>query len=445
MITPDSVLAELGPTLGLAAVLAGSTRGAAELVAETLARDRSLLNGRAGIEADDGFDPTPRLRTAVIREFLASPLGRSRPPAGATGLDALGGLARAAVVLRDREQLTTGEIVSILDGPARRVTAELAAVPPGSCDAEIAELAALAPPATEVSRRYPTVLRSRQRSRRQRTGGLALAVFLVAAAVLVPTLVLPWLPVEVRDRGVWRYSHEVILASGWQLAYRSIEADRETTTILVPGLRAEPTPCTVTVLVRGVAADRDDDAERATVRGRPAEIVGPPGNATVNWEYAAEAWASAECSTRVTTSTSLLLDIAAAVRFRDSRQLLPFRVTALPAGYAVQTVGEAFLPANGIPPWGPILHLQPPPNSGRPSILVGPDLSVGSYRSPDSSESCLGAEQPVCVTAFRTDAQVPVDQRMLRYTVALAVDQLILATSPGDRSTWYDAITLPTR
>ena len=112
-VLPGWLLAELGPTLGLATVLAGSTRGAADLVADTLARDRSWL------AVEDGPDPTPRLRTAVVRTFLGSPLGRSRPPGSAAGLDALTGAARTAVALRDLEQLNTGEIATSWIGPAR--------------------------------------------------------------------------------------------------------------------------------------------------------------------------------------------------------------------------------------------------------------------------------------------------------------------------------------
>ena len=112
---PDWLLAELAPTLRLATALAGSTTGAAELAAAVLARDPSST------AREPGFDPSPRLRVGLVRAFLASPLGRSAPPSAATGLDALTGPTRAAVVLRDGEQLTGAEIVSIMDRPGRQI------------------------------------------------------------------------------------------------------------------------------------------------------------------------------------------------------------------------------------------------------------------------------------------------------------------------------------
>ena len=178
---PGWLLAELGPTLGLATVLAGSTRGAADLVTETLARDRSWL------AVEDGPDPTPRLRAAVVRTFLGSPLGRSKPPGSATGLDALAGATRTAVVLRDLEQLNTGEIATVMDRPGKGIAQRLATVPTGHHDTEIAELRTTGSrrstrcPAASPGRPVPS-----DGSRRRRTAALAALAVAVVAAVRPP-------------------------------------------------------------------------------------------------------------------------------------------------------------------------------------------------------------------------------------------------------------------
>ncbi|HEY5787290.1 MAG TPA: hypothetical protein VIT65_21200 [Microlunatus sp.] len=114
-VLPGWLLTEHSPTLEPATVLAGSTRGASDLVADTLARDRSWLT------VEDGPDPTPRLRMAVVHTFLGSPLGRSTPPGSAAGLDALTGATRTAVTLRDLERLNTGEIATIMDRPGKGI------------------------------------------------------------------------------------------------------------------------------------------------------------------------------------------------------------------------------------------------------------------------------------------------------------------------------------
>lgn len=434
----DRLPADLGPTLQLAAVLAGSTRGAADLVAEALATERP----RAG--DDDGSELTPELRVSLVRTFLAAPLGRSTPPINATGLDALTGPVRAEIALRDGEQLTTGEIATIVDRPGKRVAADLAAVPPGACDVEIAELRALAPSVDLVSSRLLPAVRAVRRSRRRRTGLLAVATLAVLAAVVVPTVVLPRLPAEVRQAGTWRYSHEVRLAPDWQLVTQTIEPGQEQTVVRVPWGVDDPADCTVTVRVAGLLPDRPRGRVRPTsLQGRPAEIVTRPGNfLRLSWEYAQAAWASVECESQSAVSAGVLRNLAAAVRFRDRRQLLPFTLTGLPEGYRIAMVSESFAPVWGRV-WGPTVLIEPPENSYQAAIIVGPDLSSSDGSSFGPTGSCLEADRSVCVFAFQTDDQVPPNRGMLRLAVAATIDDLQVAADPEDRSTWFDAITLP--
>lgn len=437
---PGWLLTELGPTLGLATVLAGSTRGASDLVAESLARDRSWL------AVEEGFDPTPRLRTAVVRTFLGSPLGRSRPPAGAVGLDALTGAARTAVVLRDLERLNTGEIATITDRPAKGIAQHLAAVPAGHHDTEISYLRGLAPSVESVSSGFTGATRAVHRSRRRRAAALAALALAVVAAVVLPTVVLSHLPVEVRRAGEWRYSHEVKLATGWKLLSRSIDPEVETTVLQVPtGGTSDPADCTVLVRVAGVLPDFPSSRiDAATVRGRPAKIALRPGDTVdVYWEYAPGAWASVECDSQVPVRRETMVGIAEAVRFHDVRQTLPYTLTALPEGYRIRTVGETFAPLFGDVVWGPTVLLEPPADSYWAAVIIGPDLAAMAGVSPETTVSCTDPGRSLCVSAFQMDDQVAPDRRMSRRTVATTLADLRPAADPGDRSTWFDASTLP--
>ena len=438
-VLPAWLLAELGPTLGLATVLAGSTRGAADLVADTLARDRSWL------AVENSPDPAPPLRAAVVRTFLGSPLGRSKPPGSAAGLDALTGVTRTAVVLRDLEHLNTGEIATVMDRPGKGIAQQLATVPTRYHDAEIAELSRLAPAPDQVSAGFARATRAVRRTRGRRTAALAALAFAVVAAVLLPTVVQSHLPVEVRPAGEWRYSHEVKLATGWKLLSRSIDPEVETTVQQVPTSADDPADCTVLVRVAGVLPDLpSSQVDEATVRGRPAKIASRPGD-TVNvyWAYAPGAWASVECDARVSVRRETMVGIAEAVRFHDARQALPYTLTALPEGYRIRTVGETFAPLYGDVVWGPTVLLEPPADSYWAAILVGPDLAELGGVSSETIVSCLDPDRSLCVSAFQMDDQVAPNRGMSRRTVATTLADLRPAADPGDRSTWFDATTLP--
>jgi hypothetical protein len=438
-VLPGWLLSELGPTLGLATVLTGSTRGASDLVADALARDRSWL------AVEDGPDPTPRLRAAVVRTFLGSPLGRSTPPGSAAGLDALNGPTRTAVALRDLERLNTGEIATVMDRPGRGIAQQLAAVPTGYHDAELAELSRLAPSVDQVSGGFARATRAVRRSRRRRTAALVAVALAVVAAVALPPVVLAHLPVQVRRAGEWRYSHEVKLATGWKLMSRSIEPEAETSVLQVPSGADDPADCTVTVRVAGVLPDLPGTRiDSARVRGRPAKIATRPGD-TVNvyWEYAPGAWASVECDSQVPLRREAMIGIAEAVRFHDVRQALPYTLTALPEGYRIRTVGETFAPSYGDVVWGPTVLLEPPADSYWAAVIVGPDLADLADVSSETTVSCLDPSRSLCVSAFQMDDQVAPNRDMSRQTVATTLAHLRPAADPSDRSTWFDASTLP--
>lgn len=429
---PDWLLRDLGPTLGLATALTGSRPGAVDLVTEALARDRSW-SALAG-----ELDPGPRLRAGVVRTFLTSPLGRSTPPVR-TGLDGLTGPARAAVVLRDGERLTLGEIATLLDRPPKRVAADLADVPPGAHDPEIAELTALAPPVATVADRFAGTARRIRRQRSRRTGLVTVATLLVLVAVTIPTLVLPRLPADVKPAAAWRFSHEVRPLEGWRVTYRAIYPDFEQTNVVIPWPNDEETTCLVTV-----STVRGDDQRPArgnvsttSVRGRPGELIDTGGNnLTLAWQYGDEAWASVSCPNQPVPAATLQ-QVAATVRFTDRRQLLPFMLDALPEGYQIRTVGEAYAE----PDWGPFVVLDPPENSYWPILLIGPKTSDAAQGI--ATERCLGPDDSICVTAGQSDDQIPVQPGVGRSVLASVVADLRVAPDLTDRAGWFDATGLP--
>jgi hypothetical protein len=182
----------------------------------------------------------------------------------------------------------------------------------------------------------------------------------------------------------------------------------------------------------------------AGVRGRPAKIVTRPGG-TVNvyWEYAPGAWASVDCDAQEQLRREAMIGIAEAVRFHDVRQLLPYTLTGLPEGYRIATVGETFTPAYGNVVWGPTVLLEPPADSYWAAVIVGPDLAGTDFTSPETTVSCVDPDRTLCVSAFQMDDQVAPDRGMSRRTVAATIAELRPASSPTDRSTWFDATTLP--
>ena len=81
--------------------------------------------------------------------------------------------------------------------------------------------------------------------------------------------------------------------------------------------------------------------------------------------------------------------------------------------------------------WGPTVLLEPPVDSYRPAVMVGPDLTGSGDGSASTIVRCLGADGTVCVSTFGTDDQVPANQAMLRWVLGQTVDVVQLGGRPG--------------
>jgi hypothetical protein len=436
---PIWLLAELGPALRLATALTGSPARAADLVAETLVRDAT---GDATWAVAAAADPEPLLRAATVRRFLRE---RPRPDPGVTGLDALPRPARASVVLRDGERLTTAEIATIVDRPVRQVAADLAAHP-GGYDLEIADRYAHSPAAEEVASRYPAAVHRARTRRRHRRGwvglGLVVAATVAAAAVLLPSVLLRVDPPEVRVPGEWRFTHHLRRSSGWSVDQRILNPDHEYT-VVEAASGVEPTRCIVSLgggpLSAGVRS-----------RGRPERIAHWQGyyverrfeEPRLTWEYAPGAVATVSCFQDVAPAT--LVSVAEAVRFEDSRVRLPFMIGSLPTGYEVASIDERGAGTRvGV-------TLQPTESMAVPSVIVwyGGDEPADRCVSADGSRRTGGEIGPtggpgVCLTASWSAEEAPYALGRVQRALDQVQDRLRLAPDLTDRTTWFDALDLP--
>jgi hypothetical protein len=87
--------------------------------------------------------------------------------------------------------------------------------------------------------------------------------------------------------------------------------------------------------------------------------------------------------------------------------------------------------------------LEPPADSYWAAIIIGPDLADLAGVSAETTVSCVDPDRSICVSAFQMDDQVAPNRGMSRRTVAVTLADLRPAADPADRSTWFDASTLP--
>ena len=329
---------QLPMLLRLATALTGSPDQASELVTDALARDARRLDALSRLD----FPESP-LRALVLGQYLSAYRKRTpvRRPDLTPGLDALTSRRqRAAVVLRDGAQLTPLEIAALMDRPPQQIQDDLTAAP-HTLRGEIDALDTLTPPTEDVLRRWG-LARRRAASRQARVVAMLCGLALIAAgAIVVPTVVLPRLPVTPRAPGTWHFNHEVQPADGWAVVARGLSPRVELTELDPPGASGDPKKCFVTVHVAGGYDRREiEPLETTTLRGRNAFFaLDEAASPFLAWEYGSDAWTTVLC-----TSTDLdraeLRSIASWVRFGRSAARLPFALDQVPAGYQIAGLTE---------------------------------------------------------------------------------------------------------
>ena len=256
---------------------------------------------------------------------------------------------------------------------------------------------------------------------------------MVAAVLLLPTIMVRLYPPDAREPGEWRFTHRVEPVGGLQVGQRILTADEELTILQAED---EVAQCTV-------ALTRDDAAPGAAARsarpvaqravrihGRMGSYVDDrPQDPYLTWAYAPGARATVTC-TRGAISPATLRDVADAVRFRDTRVLLPFTLRAVPEGYRIYSI-DSDSRSDIVS-----LTLQPVDRASIPSVVV-------RYGSDEAAHRCLGETGQVCLSTRWSAEDAPGSQGIVRRSLDQVGARIVLAPEPADRSTWFDAIDLP--
>lgn len=189
------------------------------------------------------------------------------------------------------------------------------------------------------------------RRNRRRVLVAALAVVLLVAAVTVPGLLRQQTAEPVgRVPGNWNLIHRVDLPPGWEVQQRAVSAGSESSSYRSSATATTPdAQCGVEVLAAGKpllpATGTDVGYD---VNGRLARfgVAQDEQTGRVQWEYAPDSFASVSCGPPPEAATTwgstktreVELDFARRVIFEPTPVRLPFRLDALPAGYAVHDV-----------------------------------------------------------------------------------------------------------
>ena len=266
--------------------------------------------------------------------------------------------------------------------------------------------------------------------------GLAAAAILVAAVILLPTIMVRLHPPDVRDPGEWRFSHRLEPVAGMTVTRRILTPDHEFTIVRAD---AEVAQCTVDLTQDGVDAP-------TTVTGRAVRIRGWSGRYVddrsrdpyLTWEYAPGARVTVTCTRQLIAGATLLV-VAEAVRFEDTRIRLPFRVRALPEGYRIYSLDEDTGSGTDVLS----LSLQPVDRASIPSVVV-------RYGDDGAVSRCLGDSVPgtsragrVCLSTRWSAEESPGTQAIEQQSLDRVAERIEPVTDPRDPTTWFDAIDLP--
>lgn len=442
----------------LAVALTGDPRRAAQLLGEV------HVLGRVGSDPDGPEDALGLLVTRYLR-------GQRRAPkpdpalvddaetsdelrAVLTRIEQLTPLARAALVLRHRGDLTLREMSTLLDRPVPTV-ARLLSDAEGAVDANpltlgtaFASLPTVTPTAVEyAARRFA---QSRRRHRGQLVAALMAVVALVAGGIVVPDA-LERRAAYMRPYGAWVHGFAFDPAAGWRLGGRTLSAGRDSLTVyLGPDERRS---CLID-LVTSTAPPPTPDGERRRVQGRPAILVRSNGPAVpyLWWSVGPQAAAVIGCSFEADADT--LLSLAGRVRLRAMPLRLPFAVGPVDDGVQVRfvstrsrTVVALSVPPGEVSRSGATVFLSVPgtdriseDQSKRTAITVqGQAGSLDRGRNGGLALCWPVQTTQACVSSyvFRESAD-PQQVRLRSRLTGLAAD-LRFAPRLDDVTTWFDA------
>jgi hypothetical protein len=451
---------EVGRLETLACALAGSTEGAAAL----LAAARLAASRAARQQPADADDDAALGRAAVVRAFLGT-AGRRVPPPPAQlpdpdleslrlRLAALAPLPRAVLVLRHLEELTLADLARLTErsGPAvaRALATAATAVPAtgAQLDLLVAAVDVPEPRQVETARRR---LEDRRRRTRFRGALVALALAgLLAAATVLPGALRP--DPYYRAVGAWVYGYDVRAPAGSRVLNRLLTPETDTVRMLLEDSgQPERHICDIT----GTSSERP----AAPPAGRPARVGAFAGRflapdedrgRALWWRTGPTLTMEASCSEGATDTD--LLAAAALVVPAELPVQVPVDLSDLPAGEEVRGIYDLD---------GQLTLLVGPRSESQRSlgavyVSVGSSFTEAGYRETEqtvqlgavtarvrradqSSTICWDVGGPQACVADFTRGE-PTSTREQRFERMLAIARAVrTAADAADRSTWFDA------
>ena len=276
-----------------------------------------------------------------------------------------------------------------------------------------------------------------------------MAAVLVAVPACASHPTTPVDPAPARD--TWQLGYRIEASSGLRVVGRSVTRGAESTEVRLS--REAASACSVSWYPAGTYGPENMLGEQV-----PAEVAGRPGvrdgegaeGPYLMWQPPGrEAWAVVTCSP--VEDSAVHLRVAEAVVWEPSSIVLPFDLTALPAGYGVEGVSSDLragrVDVRIAPPLGTgpadagLLLSYDDPSPGGPArpITVGgrPATLTEDARWP---RLCLVEQgHRVCVGAESSDTG-PYPDRSGEVPVLLAVaEALRFPADLDDRSSWFAA------
>jgi Sigma-70, region 4 len=375
----------------------------------------------------------------------------------ATALDRLPAVQRAVIMLSFSERLTRTEIAGTIDRPISAVSRELGrallslACDPYTVAATLSALTWDLPQVETVDRAVRRVARLHAR-RRTRVRLLAAAVGLVLLTSVVVVMGNRPTPVARQEAG-WALTSVIDPPPGWEVHRRIIGRDWETT--ILQKSTAGPGRCLIAVGRAGLAAVRKmpQDAESVRISRRSGFFsergwAGTPGPALA-WEYAPDAWTTVEC-TGVADAARFLPDLARQLRFTTESVMLPYRMREAPRPYRVSwiVVGRVsnsaivYLTRDDYPEGALVISVNYP--ASRPLYGVRFDSGgVSRYENREHVGVCKPfGDSHLCVRSEVPPVRAGLSSNWNRRGFSQldpVFNNLVLADSATDRSTWFDA------
>jgi hypothetical protein len=439
--------------VGLAAALAGDPARAAELLGEV----RVLSSKDSDVE-EDGL---PAARALLVQRFLR----RRQPPAAPAEaavelspeldavrlrLDQLAPLPRAALVLRERDQLTLGELVRVTERPVATVKAALTEAagrldaPPYQLDQVLAALPGPEPWAVQAAEQ-------RWAARRRRTRGRVLLATMAAAALVTAASVLPGMlrpDPYVRAAGDWVYGFTTAPSPEFTPLGRTLSTTEDTLTLSWTGHRDRDCTLTLTTTDHEVPPE----GRRLRLGDRPARLVAATDAtyASLWWSVGQHTSGSAQCEQA--DDAELLLRLARLVRYGPQRVRLPFALPDLPSEDEVRLVFD-YSEGSGamVTPRGQLDNSPDTVYVSVPSLFDVPEGPPTGTTTVDGTTGRVYSDvvgQAVCWTTDGHTACVgayPLQDptarqrgRVLHHVIGTA-KRLHVAPDLDDRATWFDA------